>query len=736
MISDIWKYRAGTGKHDGLPLQRLLARVIMFGLLPLLALSLILGGLQLYLLKSSQEVAARDLLSAVSATIDHQLTAQIAALQVLAASPLLDKPADHKVFYNNVRQFSQHFGGDIVLADLSRQMLLNTREPFGSRLPKLPVPKGRSAVLTALESGAPAVGDTFTAPIARKKMLAMAVPVIRGNQTRYLLLSIVEQERFLPENLVMPKGWVLTLRDSRGESIAVRQSKKSDLSDSAAKPATVLTSQLKKSDWTLALEISGSSYYLPLLEAAMALAILILAASATSIVSARLAAARIARSVESLVQNPHSVHDGELISEIEAVRKKIMQAAAEQEEAALSLRDSEERYRSIFNNNHAVMLVINPQTGRIVNANPAAVKWYGWSHAELCSMNILQINTLSEDQVKKEMEGARTSNKGHFYFKHRLADGSVKDVEVFSGEVKAPGETLLYSIVHDITEQKQSEQELIAYRDRLEELVEWKTRDLADSQLALLNLVDDLNSSSEKLAALNRDLEAANRDLEAFSYSVSHDLRAPLRHLTGFAELLEKHQSDRLDEKSSHYLNVIVESATQMNRLIENLLSFSRIGRVEMSEMEIDMNLLVSEVQKVVCDGARERRIEWDVAELPLVRGDASLLWLVILNLLSNAVKFTRDRDPARIGIDCKQGKNGELIFSVSDNGSGFDMRYIEKLFNVFQRLHRQEEFEGTGIGLANVKRIIQRHAGRVWAEGEPGKGATFYFTLPGGDPA
>jgi signal transduction histidine kinase len=225
-------------------------------------------------------------------------------------------------------------------------------------------------------------------------------------------------------------------------------------------------------------------------------------------------------------------------------------------------------------------------------------------------------------------------------------------------------------------------------------------------------------------------LESANRELEAFSYSVSHDLRSPLRHIDGFVGLLRRHAGPSMDEKAIGYLEVISQSAKQMGRLIDDLLAFSRMGRVEMRASHVSLNRLVIEAQRELQVDTDGRSIVWNIGALPEVTGDPAMLRLVVTNLISNALKYTRTRDEARIEIGSANGGN-EAVFFVRDNGVGFDMRYAKKLFGVFQRLHRAEEFEGTGIGLANVRRIIQRHGGRTWAEGAVDTGAAFYFSLP-----
>jgi signal transduction histidine kinase len=240
----------------------------------------------------------------------------------------------------------------------------------------------------------------------------------------------------------------------------------------------------------------------------------------------------------------------------------------------------------------------------------------------------------------------------------------------------------------------------------------------------------ELTRAKEELHQLNAKMEDANKELESFSYSVSHDLRAPLRHIAGFANLLRQRGSEQLTENNREYLNKIVDATKQMGQLIEDLLGFSRMGRADMQQRDVDLHRMFKEVCSDLAADAKGRNIEWKLNPLPAVQGDAAMLKQVVVNLISNAIKYTRPRERAEIEIGSAGEENGRAIFFVRDNGAGFDMQAAAKLFGVFQRLHRADEFEGTGIGLANVQRIIARHGGRVWAEGIVDQGATFYFTL------
>jgi light-regulated signal transduction histidine kinase (bacteriophytochrome) len=263
--------------------------------------------------------------------------------------------------------------------------------------------------------------------------------------------------------------------------------------------------------------------------------------------------------------------------------------------------------------------------------------------------------------------------------------------------------TGVQTIGRDITAHKRAEEELKRHRDHLEELVRERTM----------------------------EMEAANKELEAFAYSVSHDLRAPLRHIDGFLELLQKKAGTTLDDQSRHYMDTISEAAQKMGRLIDDLLTFSRMGRHGISFQPMELGKMVRDVIRQLEPDTAGRNIDWSIGDLPLVHGDEAMLHMALVNLIDNALKFTQPREKARIEIGSQPGQEGETVIFVRDNGVGFDPAYIDRLFGVFQRLHRADEFEGTGIGLANVHRIISRHGGRTWAEGGVGQGATFYFSLP-----
>jgi PAS domain S-box-containing protein len=290
-------------------------------------------------------------------------------------------------------------------------------------------------------------------------------------------------------------------------------------------------------------------------------------------------------------------------------------------------------------------------------------------------------------------------------FRILRTDGTIRHIKADSRTIrdKAGKPLRMIGTNIDVTERKQAEMKIRTLNQELE----------------------------QRVAERTAQLEAANRELEAFAYSVSHDLRAPLRHIDGFLDLLRRNAAAALDEKSRHYMDTISGAAKQMETLIDDLLAFSRMGRQELANAEVDLGTLMQEVVRDFASEMKGRTIEWRIGALPMVTGDRAMLRVVLVNLISNALKFTQKRQRAEIEIGYLPGQDKEVVVFVRDNGAGFDMKYADKLFGVFQRLHGADEFEGTGIGLANVHRIIDRHGGRTWAQGKVDDGASFFFSLP-----
>lgn len=285
----------------------------------------------------------------------------------------------------------------------------------------------------------------------------------------------------------------------------------------------------------------------------------------------------------------------------------------------------------------------------------------------------------------------------------RFADGRPLDFNVSSRMITFREEACILSVMRDITEQKQAENQILLLNTRLE----------------------------QRVAERTARLEAANRELESFSYSVSHDLRSPLRGIDGFSRTLMEKHAGQLDERGQHYLGRIRAATRRMGRLIDDLLELARLGRGDLDRVSLDLSILAAGIITELRQANPDRRVEFVVAPALAARADPTLVRVALANLLGNAWKFTGKKAWARIELGVMR-HDGEPVFFVRDDGAGFDMAYADKLFSPFQRLHGQKEFEGSGVGLATVQRIIHRHGGHIWAESQVGRGATFLFTLPG----
>jgi PAS domain S-box-containing protein len=380
--------------------------------------------------------------------------------------------------------------------------------------------------------------------------------------------------------------------------------------------------------------------------------------------------------------------------------------AGDRKRAQSDLQESGRRYRMLFESSPLPTWVFDLETRRFVAVNAAAISFYGYSREEFATMSITDIRPSEEIAPLLEVVTAPPSTgsfKSARTWKHRKKDGSIVLMEITTHELLFDGRAARLVLANDMT-----------------------ARVLAEEEIRLLNA--ELENRVRQRTA---QLEGALKEIESFSYSVSHDLRAPLRHVQGYVAMLQQSTQGQLSEKAQRHLKMINDASVQMGQLIDDLLEFSRMGRVGMSEGHVPLDELVRECLRGLEMQMQGRDIRWKIAEpLPTVVGDVAMLRQVVTNLLGNAIKYSRHRHPAEIEVGCAGDEDGRVIVFVRDNGAGFDMKYAHKLFGVFQRLHRADEFEGTGIGLATVHRVVSRHGGRVWAEGAIDQGATFYFTL------
>ncbi len=349
-------------------------------------------------------------------------------------------------------------------------------------------------------------------------------------------------------------------------------------------------------------------------------------------------------------------------------------------------------------------------TGKVVSWNEGAKRMFGYNAGEMVGASIeLLLAPDRPDEEKRILENARRGETRVYETTRIRKDGRPVDISLAVSPIRdAQGNIVgVSSIARDITERKRAEEQILRLNAELEHRVQKRTAELT----------------------------AANQELEAFTYSVAHDLRAPLRHIDAFTRILQEDFAGSFPAEAAQLLNTIRRGSENMSRLVNDLLNLAHVGRQEMKREQVSLNLLIESAIAELSGECAGREIEWRISKLPTIAGDPGLLKQVFTNLLSNAVKYTRPKKHAAIEIGLRR-MNDEHVIYVRDNGVGFNMKYADKLFGVFQRLHRAEEFEGTGVGLAIVERVVKRHGGHIWAESELDKGATFYFTLDGLDSA
>lgn len=500
----------------------------------------------------------------------------------------------------------------------------------------------------------------------------------------------------------------------------------------------------------------------------------------------------------------------------------------ERNESMMKVAEAEERYKSLFNNSHAVMLLVDPMDLRIVDANLAASNFYGWPLEKLKLMNMSAINTLSPNEIKVEMEKSVSQKKNCFIFQHRRAFGNPIDVEVYNGPIKFKDKVLIYSIVHDISERIAVNQALLESENRFRLLVESApeaifietaakfayinkfaisllgaesaeqimntpvldrfhpdchdiikermavlsqekkdvptneeimlkidgtpvdvevkavpihynnidgalvlARDITESKLAQQEIIKLNSELEQRVIERTEELQKAVSELESFAYTVSHDLKSPLRAIDAYSRIMLEDYPQQMEGEIGEIAQYIKNISRDMLALINKLLQFSTVTSRDLNKENVDLNELINVIFHELASANPDRNIKLIMkTAIPFVMADEILMKQLIYNVIANAIKFTKTRDIAIIKVEHTIDRD-EIIISINDNGVGFNTELSGKLFSIFQRLHTADEFDGTGIGLATVQRIIQKHGGRTWILGKQDKGATAYFTLP-----
>jgi len=463
------------------------------------------------------------------------------------------------------------------------------------------------------------------------------------------------------------------------------------------------------------------------------------------------------------------------------------------------------------------MILIDLISLNIIDANSAAIDFYGYKREELLNLKISDLNILEENVVMDEMQNAISKHKTCFIFKHKLSNGKVRDVQVYSGLINHNGKKILYSIIHDITKHKEagialldseerfklifdqssigsiilsldytplrvnntlstilgySKEELLSmnfqeytHPEDLNTEVEKKNllisgeidnfemvkryihkngntiwgkltvslvRNHTGSPVAILKMVEDISRRKQlemKMETLIEKLEISNKELEQFAYVSSHDLKEPLRMITSFLQLLNKRYADQLDEDANDFINYAVEGAKRMDLMINDLLEYSRIGSTEKEFKYCQSEEILETVIINLKSSIEDNNASITYDSLPLIHANEQMMVQLFQNLIGNAIKYRKEENPIiHVSSD---SVDDEYIFSVEDNGIGMDTKHLERIFTIFQRLHSREEYDGTGIGLAISKRILQKHRGKIWVESHLGKGTTFHFSIP-----
>ena len=654
-----------------------LARLIWFSVVPLVLLAACLAVVHVLTLQSQRDHDAADRARNIMITIDRYIIGQIDGLQLLAASPMIDDPQRWNEYYSEAQGFRRSFGGHVVLAEVSMQMIFNTRVPFGTPLPKLPIPKGRAAAPAALATGRPAVGDMFVGPVAREPLVAVVVPVIRDGQTRYLLVSSIETRRIKQhlDEVALPSGWSLTLYDSTREIIARRSPGEATADSPADEPSSSFTAESAATPWTVVIQVPRSVYRSPILVAAAALAVSILLVTLVSVIGGRLAGRRLARSVAALagtaapLASPSTSRP--LITEVETVRSLLEESAAAREVAEQTLRHSEQRLRQLFDVAPFPILLGNA-AGEIVQSNARFHQTFGYHRDEMPSLSIWwrlacpapDYRQWVVDTWETAVARARANNEDIEPAELRLTCGNGRDLTVVVSGVVL-GDDLLVAF-YDISDRKRAEIELQeSFREKV----------------ALLKEVHHRVKNNLQIVASLLSLQAG-RTSNPSVLDVLHDTRNRVRSMALLHEAIY------------------------------------RAGNLAHIDFSVYVKELCTQIVHSSGRAAAGIMVESRVPAFGLAMEQALPCGLIINELVSNSLKhgFPQGRS-GRVLVELLHTGEGRLVLKVCDDGVGLPPDLDPSRVST--------------LGLKLVLNLADQLGGRVVAEQPPGGGAAFTVVFP-----